>query len=69
MTPDGKRALRRLRGLARQLDDDFLAPLSDAERRHFSQLKQATARHYLNVVERCLGRHGGCSDGQGCLRR
>ena len=32
---------------------------SDAERRHFSQLKQATARHYLNVVERCLGRHGG----------
>ena len=32
---------------------------NDEERRHFAQLKQATARHYLNVVEQCLGRHGG----------
>ena len=32
LTPDGKRSLRRLRALARQLEDDFLAPLSDDER-------------------------------------
>jgi DNA-binding MarR family transcriptional regulator len=32
MTPEGKRTLRRLRTLARELEDDFLEPLSDAER-------------------------------------
>jgi DNA-binding MarR family transcriptional regulator len=32
MTSEGKRALGRLRTLARQLEDDFLAPLTDAER-------------------------------------
>jgi len=32
---------------------------SDDERQHFAQLKQATARNYLDLVKRCLGRHGG----------
>jgi DNA-binding MarR family transcriptional regulator len=32
MTAEGRRVLRRLRALARRLDDDFLAPLSDEER-------------------------------------
>jgi DNA-binding MarR family transcriptional regulator len=32
MTADGKRKLRRLRTLARELEDDFLEPLSEAER-------------------------------------
>jgi DNA-binding MarR family transcriptional regulator len=32
MTAEGKRTLRRLRSLARELEDDFLEPLSDAER-------------------------------------
>lgn len=32
MTSDGKRKLRRLRTLAGELEDDFLAPLSAAER-------------------------------------
>ncbi len=32
MTPEGKLTLRRLRALARELEDDFLEPLSDAER-------------------------------------
>jgi MarR family transcriptional regulator, lower aerobic nicotinate degradation pathway regulator len=32
MTPEGKRTLRRLRTLAHELEDDFLEPLSDAER-------------------------------------
>jgi MarR family transcriptional regulator, lower aerobic nicotinate degradation pathway regulator len=38
MTADGKRKLRRLRTLARELDDDFLEPLSDAERKQFHAL-------------------------------
>ena len=32
MTAEGKRTLRRLRTLARELEDDFLEPLTDAER-------------------------------------
>jgi DNA-binding MarR family transcriptional regulator len=32
MTPEGKRALRRLRTLARQIEDDFLSPLDDEQR-------------------------------------
>jgi MarR family transcriptional regulator, lower aerobic nicotinate degradation pathway regulator len=32
MTPEGKRALRRLRALHQRLDDEFLAGLSEAER-------------------------------------
>ncbi len=33
LTTDGKRTLRRLRTLARQIEDAFLAPLSEEERR------------------------------------
>jgi DNA-binding MarR family transcriptional regulator len=32
LTPQGKRMLRRLAALARQIDDEFLAPLTDRER-------------------------------------
>jgi MarR family transcriptional regulator, lower aerobic nicotinate degradation pathway regulator len=32
LTPEGKRALRKLRLLARQIEDEFFAPLSDEER-------------------------------------
>ena len=32
LTPDGKRTLRRLRTLARQIEDEFFSPLSEAER-------------------------------------
>jgi DNA-binding MarR family transcriptional regulator len=32
LTTDGKRMLRRLRTLARQIEDEFLAPLSERER-------------------------------------
>jgi DNA-binding MarR family transcriptional regulator len=32
LTPEGNRTLRRLRVLAREMDDDFLAPLSEDER-------------------------------------
>jgi DNA-binding MarR family transcriptional regulator len=38
MTPEGKKALRRLRTLARQLEDEFLEPLSDVDRAKLHQL-------------------------------
>jgi DNA-binding MarR family transcriptional regulator len=38
MTPEGKKALRRLRTLARQLEDEFLEPLSDADRAKLHEL-------------------------------
>jgi DNA-binding MarR family transcriptional regulator len=38
MTADGKRKLRRLRALARGLEDDFLEPLTDAEREELHKL-------------------------------
>lgn len=38
MTPEGKKALRRLRTLARQLENEFLEPLSDADRAKLHEL-------------------------------
>ena len=38
MTAEGKRKLRRLRTLARELEDDFLEPLGDAEREQLHAL-------------------------------
>ena len=32
LTPDGKKMLRRLRALSRQIEDDFLAPLEEGQR-------------------------------------
>ena len=32
LTPEGKKALKRLRAVARQVEDEFLAPLNEAER-------------------------------------
>jgi DNA-binding MarR family transcriptional regulator len=46
MTAEGKRTLRRLRALARELEDDFLEPLSDAERDKFhALLLKLAAKH------------------------
>jgi DNA-binding MarR family transcriptional regulator len=38
LTLDGKRMLRRLRALSRQIEDEFLAPLSDKERANLHAL-------------------------------
>jgi DNA-binding MarR family transcriptional regulator len=38
ITAEGRKALRRLRALARQLEDEFLAPLNDDERARFHAL-------------------------------
>lgn len=38
LTPDGKKALAKLRSLSKRLDDEFLAPLDDAERDELHRL-------------------------------
>jgi MarR family transcriptional regulator, lower aerobic nicotinate degradation pathway regulator len=38
ITPEGKRALKKLRALSRQLDDEFLGPLDEQERRELHGL-------------------------------
>jgi MarR family transcriptional regulator, lower aerobic nicotinate degradation pathway regulator len=38
LTTEGKRTLRRLRTLSRQLEDEFLEPLSDADRAKLHEL-------------------------------
>jgi MarR family transcriptional regulator, lower aerobic nicotinate degradation pathway regulator len=52
MTAEGKRTLRRLRGLARQLEDDFLAPLNDEERAELHALLLRLAERH---EPRCAG--------------
>ena len=38
LTPDGTKALAKLRSLSKQLDNEFLAPLDDAERDELHRL-------------------------------
>jgi len=38
ITPEGKRALKKLRALSRELDDEFLGPLDEQERRELHAL-------------------------------
>ena len=47
MTPDGKQTLDRLRALAAQLEDDFLAGLDDGERRELYALLRRLAQQHL----------------------
>ena len=47
LTPAGKRALAKLRALARQLDDEFLASLDEDERAQLHALLLRLAQHHL----------------------
>jgi DNA-binding MarR family transcriptional regulator len=47
LTPDGKRALAKLRALARQLEDDFLASLDGEERAQLHALLRRLAAEHL----------------------
>ena len=52
MTPEGKRALDRLRKLARRIEADFLAPLDETERRQLHALLLKLGRHHCPRVAR-----------------
>ena len=47
LTPAGKRTLAKLRALARQLDDEFLAPLDEEERAQLHALLLRLAEQHL----------------------
>jgi MarR family transcriptional regulator, lower aerobic nicotinate degradation pathway regulator len=47
LTPDGKRALAKLRALARQLEDEFLASLDEDERAQLHALLRRLAAQHL----------------------
>jgi DNA-binding MarR family transcriptional regulator len=47
LTPEGKRALGRLRTLAREVENELLAPLDEREREQLHTLLLRLARHHL----------------------
>jgi DNA-binding MarR family transcriptional regulator len=47
LTPDGKRALVKLRALSRRLEDDFLASLDEGERAQLHALLRRLAEQHL----------------------
>lgn len=47
MTPAGKRTLAKLRAVARRLEDDFLAPLDEAERAQLHALLTLLAQKHI----------------------
>jgi MarR family transcriptional regulator, lower aerobic nicotinate degradation pathway regulator len=46
LTPEGKRALARLRTIVKQMEDDFFAPLDDAQRETLYALLLELASHH-----------------------
>lgn len=46
LTPDGKRALNRLRSIAKRVDDEFFAPLDDEQRAALHALLLTLAGHH-----------------------
>src|ERR671931_95957 len=59
LTSDGKRMLRRLRNLARQIEDDFLAPLNEEDRANLHALLLRLAEKH---EPRCAALASGASN-------
>ena len=47
LTPDGRKALAKLRALTKRLDDEFLAPLDDGQRRELHALLRTLAETHV----------------------
>jgi hypothetical protein len=47
MTPDGRRALGRLRAHPRQIEDDLLGPLDERQRQQLHTLILRLSQHHL----------------------
>ncbi|HZS31353.1 MAG TPA: MarR family winged helix-turn-helix transcriptional regulator [Gaiellaceae bacterium] len=52
ITPEGRKALTRLRALSRRLEDELLAPLSEEERARLHDLLLQVAQHHLPACGR-----------------
>ena len=52
MTPTGKQALEKLRKISQRIEDDFLAPLDEHERRQLHDLLLTLGRHRCARVAR-----------------
>jgi DNA-binding MarR family transcriptional regulator len=51
LTPDGRRALRRLEAIAAAVQHDVLAPLGEPDRTTFEQLLQRVLSHHVSAAE------------------
>ena len=56
MTPAGKKALNRLRGISQRLEDELLSPLDPAEQRRLHALLLRLAEHHLPHYKAALPR-------------
>jgi DNA-binding MarR family transcriptional regulator len=62
LTPEGRRALGRLRTLARRLENDLVTPLDEHEREQLHALLQRLAEHHLPRCSRIVPVRAGAAE-------